>query len=434
MSLLLAALSLSTITGTSVAAPRLMQGTPALGEPYTAQLIVLGTTNYEMCSAAIWKPRVLLTAAHCLTDSGSGTPAANSRIFVMPPGVNSPLVYASGPVGAARVRVLNAYLGQNYVEASKLVVGNDIAAVVLDSDLATSPFTRLADRTEIEQWAKTQRETQIVGYGITSLTDTAPAIPRSGTFLLSEIQVERRATNGWVTWSNPVNGVDTCPGDSGSPQFVSTGTSTLLIGDIAGGNCNAQPRTAEGFVAITYLEVLNPALAAAGYPQIPSAPQSVFATSMNGKTTVWWSAPRLSPESAVNFEVRDASGQTLCTSAQPYCTFNDQRQLTVRSLNTQSEGDATVVPTAGVVRLSAPIVQVKNSAASFNITQLDYPVVTGYRIIDQNKKTICRVRRVEAPLICSAKLKPGSYRFTVSATTPQGRTPESTRTALHIIR
>ena len=430
MGLLLAVVGLLSLTGPSVAAPRLMQGTPVPGEPYTAQLIVLGTTNYEMCSAAIWKPRILLTAAHCLTDTGSGTPAASSRIFVMPPGVNSPLVYASGPVGAARVRVINAYLGQNYVEASKLVVGNDIAALVLDSDLAPSPFTRLADRTEIEQWAKTQRETQIVGYGITSLTDTAPAIPRTGTFLLSEIQVERRATNGWVTWSNPLNGVDTCPGDSGAPQFVSAGNATLLIGDIAGGNCNAQPRTAEGFVAITYLEVLNPALAAAGYPQIPSAPQNVSATSMNGSTTVWWSAPRLTPESAVNFEVRDSSGQALCTSVQPYCTFASQDQLTLRSMNSQGEGDAAVVPTANAIRPEFSRVVVKNSVASFRVAPLDYPVVTGYRIIDQNKKTLCRISQLTAPITCSAKLKPGSYRFTVSATTPQGRTPESKKSPL----
>jgi V8-like Glu-specific endopeptidase len=428
--LLLAVIGLLSITVTSVAAPRLMQGTPAPGEPYTAQLIVLGTTNYEMCSAAIWKPRILLTAAHCLTDTGSGTPAASSRIFVMPPGVNSPLVYASGPVGAARVRVINAYLGQNYVEASKLVVGNDIAAVVLDSDLAPSPFTRLADRTEIERWARAQRETQIVGYGITSLTDTAPAIPRSGTFLLSEIQIERRATNGWVTWSNPVNGVDTCPGDSGAPQFVSTGTATLLIGDIAGGNCNAQPRTAEGFAAITYLEVLNPALAAAGYPQIPSAPQNVFATSMNGNTTVWWSAPRLAPESAINFEVRDATGQALCTSMQPYCTFASQDQLTVRSMNGQGEGDAAIVPVAGVVKLSAPSVRVNKSVARFTFPVLDYPVVTGYRIIDQKQRVICRITLMTTTPTCAAKLKPGSFRFTVSATTPQGRTPESNKSRL----
>lgn len=425
-SLLIAALSLLSITGTAVAAPRLMQGTPAQGEPYTAQLIVLGTTNYEMCSAAIWKPRVLLTAAHCLTDSGSGTPAASSRIFVMPPGVNSPLVYASGPIGAARVRVLNAYLGQNYVEASKLVVGNDIAAVVLDTDLvSTSPFTRLADRTEIDQWAKTQHETQIVGYGITSLTDTAPAIPRSGTFLLSEIQVERRATNGWVTWSNPVNGVDTCPGDSGAPQFVSTGASTLLIGDIAGGNCNAQPRTAEGFAAITYLEVLNPALAAAGYPQIPSAPQNVTATSMNGKTTVWWAAARLAAESASNYEVRDAIGQTVCTSTQPYCTFESAEQLTVRSMNSQNEGDAVMVPAPIPVRPLPPQVVVRNHKATIRVLPLNYPVVSGYRVIDQNKKVICRISRTTAPLSCSANLPAGRYRFTVSATTPQGRTPES---------
>jgi hypothetical protein len=404
-----------------------MQGTPVLGEPYTAQIIVMGSTSYEMCSAAVWKPRVLLTAAHCLTDAGGSTAAAGSRIFVMPPGVNSPLVYATGPVGAARVRVIGTYLGQQYLEASKLVVGNDIAAVVLDSDLSASAFTRLADRTELHAWVKSSRETTIVGYGITSLSDTSPSIPRTGTFILTEIQVDRRNTSGWVTWSNPVNGVDTCPGDSGAPQFVSTGTSTLLIGDIAGGNCTGQQRTAEGFAAITYLDVLNPALIAAGYPAIPSAPQDVIATSMNGSTTVWWTSPRIAPESVVAFDVRDERGITACSTTQPYCTFPDVSNLTLRSSNSQGEGDAAFVPTAQLVRPLAPRIRQTATRLKFLVTPLNYPVISGYRIIDQTKKTVCRITDISAELTCSANLKKGRYRFTVSATTPQGRTPESTR-------
>ncbi len=410
-----------------------MQGTPALGEQYTAQIIVLGSTSYEMCSAAVWKPRVLLTAAHCLTDAGGSTAAAGSRIFVMPPGVNSPLVYASGPVGAARVRVIGTYLGQQYLESSKLVVGNDIAAIVLDSDLSPSVFTRLADRTELEAWVKSSRETTIVGYGITSLTDTTPSIPRTGTFILSEIQVDRRNTNGWVTWSSPVNGVDTCPGDSGAPQFVSTGSKTLLIGDIAGGNCTGQQRTAEGFAAITYLDVLNPALIAAGYPAIPSAPRDVIATSMNGNTTVWWTSPLISPETAVNFEVRDDGGLIACSSTQPYCTFPDASNLNLRSSNSQGEGDAVNVPTAQSVRPLAPRISQTKATVKFTVVPLKYPVVSGYRIIDQMQRTVCRITDISAPLTCNAKFKTGRYRFTVSATTPQGRTPESPKTKLVII-
>jgi len=432
--LLTLAVCAASMSGTAYAAPRLMQGTPAPGEQYTAQIIVLGTTSYEMCSAAVWKPRILLTAAHCLTDSGSSTPAAASRIFVMPPGTNSPLVYASGPVGAARVRVIGSYLGQQYLEASKLVVGNDIAAVVLDSDLSPTAFTRLADRTELEAWVKSSQQTSIVGYGITSLTDTNPSIPRTGTFILSELQVDRRNTNGWVTWSNPLNGVDTCPGDSGAPQFVTTGTSTLLIGDIAGGNCTGQQRTAEGFAAITYLEVLNPALLAAGYPAIPSAPQEVIATSMNGSTTVWWASPRLAPESAVNFEVRDERGTAACSSTQPYCTFPNASNLTLRSSNAQGEGDAVTVPIAIPVRPLPPRIRQTDSSLKFTLTPLKYPVISGYRIIDQKKQTVCRITNISTPLTCRANLENGRYQFTVSATTPQGRTPESPRSAVVIIR
>jgi len=423
--ILLVLVGLCAIAAPATAAPTLMRGTPVPGEAFATQLIVLGTSTYELCSAAVWKPRVLLTAAHCLTDTGSSVAATSNRIFVMPPGVGSVAVYASGPVGAAPVRVTGAYLGQQYAETSKVVVGNDIAAITLDADLAQSSFTRLADRTEIAAWARSQHETTIIGYGITSPSDTTPSLPRTAGFQLAEVQTDRRGTNGWTTWSNPINGVDTCPGDSGAPQFVSTPTSTLLLGDIAGGNCTGQPRTAEAFAAMTYLEVLNPALTAAGYPTIPSAPQEIIATRIGDTETVWWAMPRISPETVTSFEVRDASGTTLCTSTQPYCTFAAKSDLTIRSMNSQGEGDAETVPEASPVRPEPPSVQRVNGLVRFTISALRYPVVSGYRVIDQSGKVACRITKPAVSMNCAAKLKRGNYRFTVSASTPQGRTTES---------
>lgn len=419
---------------TAQAAPTLLRGTPALGEPYTVQLIVMGTSTYELCSAAVWKPRVLLTAAHCLTDTGASTAAASSRIFIMPPGVDAAVVYASGPIGAAPVHVTGAYLGQQYAETSKVVVGNDIAAVTLDADLAPTAFTRLADRTEITAWVRAQRETTITGYGITSPTDTAPSPPRSAQFQLVEAQTDRRGVNGWTLWSNPVNGVDTCPGDSGAPQYVTAPASTLLIGDIAGGNCNGQPRTAEAFAAISYLEVLNPALAAAGYPTIPSAPLDIHAALVAGNESIWWSAPQLSPDTAASFEVRDAAGIVLCTAQQRSCTISPTADATVRSVNAQGEGDAAPVPTPTPLQPAAPRVSARAGAVTFSLTAVEAPIVTAYRVVDQRGRVACRVVASASPLGCSARLPRGSYRFTVSSSTQAGRTLESSPSRVVIIR
>ncbi len=401
-----------------------------MGDGHTAQLIIMGTDNrsYDSCSAAVWKPRVLITAAHCVTDVGSNQAVALNRVFVLSPGAPGPAVSTNGPDGGSRVRVTSIAIGSGYAHTSQFVVGNDIAVLVLDSDIAPSNFTRLADRTEIQKLADAKTQTTIVGYGKTSSSDQARPLPHSGPFTLSEVELARRATDGLVLWSTPIDSSDTCPGDSGAPQFFSATDRTLLLGEIAGGNCSGQTRTAQGFAAITYLGLLNPALAAAGYPAIPSAPTSVLATTMNGVDTIWWAAPTTAPEAVSGYEVRDPNNVTLCSSAQPDCSFPHTENTTLRSLNAQGEGDAIAVPAAVDIRPAAPSMVKNGSRVRFTIQPLNYPVVTGYRVIDQRGNVACRIVDPSVSMSCSATGPKGRYQFTVSATTPQGRTPESVPT------
>ncbi|MDO8732438.1 MAG: trypsin-like serine protease [Actinomycetota bacterium] len=423
-------LGLALISSSAQALPTIMQGTTVVGDGHTAQLIIMGTDSrsYDSCSAAVWKPRVLITAAHCVTDSGSSQTVALNRVFALPPGSPGPLVSTNGPEGGSRIHVTSIAIGQAFAHTSSFVVGNDIAVLVLDSDLAPSAFTRLADRTEIQKLADAKTQTTIVGYGRTSSTDQARPLPRSGAFTLSETEAGRRATDGLVIWSLPVDSSDTCPGDSGAPQFFTASDRVLLLGEVAGGNCSGQARTAQGFAAITYLGLLNPALAAAGYPAIPSAPTSVLATTMNGRDTIWWSAPATAPEAVTGYEVRDPAGAILCNSTQPYCSFPHTENTTLRSINAQGEGDAVVVPAAADIRPATPSMVRTSSRIRFTVQPLSYPVVTGYRIIDQRGKVACRIVDPVVSLSCSASGPSGKYQFTVSATTPQGRTPESAPT------
>ncbi len=415
------------LSSTAQAVPSIMRGTPALGDGHSLQLVVMGADgrSYDSCSAAVWKPKVLITAAHCVTDQGASQAVALNRVFVLNPGAAGPAVSLSGPDGGSRVRVSSIAIGSGYAHSSQFVAGNDIAVLVLDSEIAATPFTRLADRTEVQRLADAKTQTTIVGYGKTSFSDQGRPSPRSGLFTLSEVEANRRSTDGLVIWSTPVDSSDTCPGDSGAPQFITTPTSTLLLGEIAGGNCSGTSRTAQGFVAMSYLGLLNPALAAAGYPTIPSAPASVTATSMNGVDTAWWTAPSTSPESAVGYEVRDAAGTIVCASVQLYCSYPHTDAATLRSVNAQGEGDAIAVPAPTPVELAPPKAVQKGSSVRFTVQPLVYPVVTGYRIIDQHGRVACRIADSTVTLTCNAKGLKGKYRFTVSATTPAGRTPES---------
>lgn len=425
-------LGFALISTSAQALPSIMRGTAALGDGHTAQIIVMGTDSrtYDSCSAAVWKPRVLITAAHCVTDQGSNQAVAANRIFVLNPGAAGPAVSVNGPDGGSRVHVTSIAIGAAFAHTSQFVVGNDIAVLVLDADIAPTPFTRLADRTEIQRLADAKTQTSIVGYGKTSFSDAARPFPRSGLFTLSEVDASRRATDGLVIWSTPVDASDTCPGDSGAPQFLTSAERTLLIGEVAGGNCTGQSRTAQGFAAISYLGLLNPALAAAGYPMIPSAPISVTTTSLKDVDTLWWSPPVTAPEAVSGYEVRDAAGTIICTSTQPYCSFPHTESPTLRSVNSQGEGDATAVPAAVAAVPATPRMVQSGSRIRFTVQPLNYPVVTGYRIIDQRGQVACRIVDPTITLSCSTKALKGKYRFTVSATTPQGRSPESAPTRL----
>ena len=434
--LLALTLGFALISSSAQALPSIMRGTPALGDGHTLQLIIMGTDqrSYDSCSAAVWKPRVLITAAHCVTDQGASQAVALNRVFVLNPGSAGPPVTVNGPAGGSRVHVTSIAIGSGYAHSSQFVVGNDIAVLTLDTDIAASPFTRLADRTEIQKLADAKTQTSIVGYGKTSVSDQASPLPHSGLFTLSEVEQNRRATDGLVVWSTPIDSSDTCPGDSGAPQFMATTDRTLLIGEIAGGNCTGQSRTAQGFAAITYLTLLNPALAAAGYPTIPSAPTDVTTTSINGVDTVWWAAPTIAPESVTGYEVRDATGAVVCTSTQPYCSFPHTESPTLRSINAQGEGDAVAVPAPTVVVPAPPKVVQTGSRVRFTVQALNYPVVTGYRIIDQLGRVACRIADPTVSLSCTANGPKGKYRFTASATTPHGRTPESRPTRLVVVK
>ncbi|MFM7145960.1 MAG: hypothetical protein ACKOW5_06455, partial [Actinomycetales bacterium] len=80
---------------------RIMGGSGAGGSSNVVAISTRDERGWWLCSAAMWKPRVLVTAAHCVTKEGSADPALEVRVF--PPGAEA-LVYSNiGPQGASSV-------------------------------------------------------------------------------------------------------------------------------------------------------------------------------------------------------------------------------------------------------------------------------------------------------------------------------------------
>ncbi|MGB4690578.1 MAG: hypothetical protein WBH16_10245, partial [Candidatus Nanopelagicales bacterium] len=80
--------------------PRIYGGTPATGNPGVAALAIFDGTSWgKSCSAVVWKPRVLLTSGHCVTQEGSATVVP--RLAVFPPGAAAVQYTNTGPQGAS---------------------------------------------------------------------------------------------------------------------------------------------------------------------------------------------------------------------------------------------------------------------------------------------------------------------------------------------
>lgn len=440
--------------GTLVAAPsaargldpgdlRVYGGSPADGNPGVVAIAVNeGGQWVGLCSAAMWRPRLLITAAHCLT--AAGTDGRVDAVAVFPPGAEVRVYSDTGPQGAATVAVRQWWKADGYVNTSRLVQPNDFAVIEPDADLAPSGFTRLATQFDLARWAKAGSQVEHVGYGLVA-AKTPTRGPHSISLPLSGYRPGSLLGQIFSTDQTEAKGL--CPGDSGSPVFRMEGTSAFLLGVEVGSNSACQEPPSSDLLSISaaavgYLPVLNSALASAGYPTIPGAPQSILAVARNRTATVSWLPPVVSAEAIVGYDVLDARGVLACQATATTCTVADLRDgthgFTVRSRNSENEGDALPVGASGRVviapppRLPAP--RIEESARGMpqivfdSLVGRSSAVVIRYVVKDDKGRIVCTGLPAEpdaATLSCRLPTRPGMYRFRVTARTEMGNSRPS---------
>ncbi len=417
--------------------PRIAGGTGAAGNPAAVMIVLYDGTDAYVCSAAMWRPRLLLTAAHCTIDPRTG--GAFAETFVFPPG--------SGLSRPTDVRVVQAWRVPGYAWDPVNIAPDDLAVLQLDRDLAPAAFARLATSEEMSRWADEDALVEHVGYGMTSPTEWNGQ-PMTITLPLVAFTPTTRYGMTFVTAGTTDRGL--CPGDSGSPVFRhDTDGSYKLLGIISGGEgpCSEDaPSTsvALGFFALGYASLLNPALVAAGYAPIPGAPADVTFVGRNRVVTVAWQPPATAPETITGYEVIDAQGTVVCSTTATTCAIADladgQYAYAVRSRNADAEGDAsppTALPVAiaGPTQLAPPTVTLTHrTRATFSISSLaltSSAVVTQYVVRGTDGRTACTLSAPDfdpaAPTVrCRATLKgSGAKRFTVQANTEMGPSPVS---------
>lgn len=145
--------------------PRILGGTPAAGNPAVVAVASRTGDTWHSCSAALWRPRLLITAGHCVKQPHSSAPV--DEVVVFPPGAPK-LVYSNtGPQGASPVAVEAWWTQQGFISSDDEVPPNDFAIIQLAGDLAPAAFTRLATQAEIATWVAQQAPIDKLGYGLT---------------------------------------------------------------------------------------------------------------------------------------------------------------------------------------------------------------------------------------------------------------------------
>lgn len=429
--------------------PRVIGGQSALGFPGVVAMAVFDGRKWNVCTAALIRPRVLMTAAHCLTKEGSSDSVERVRVFQ--PGAKAVIYSNTGPRRPARIRVLKWWLGASEGPRTSVVQRNDIATVLLGGDLGPTPYTRFATQLELTAWRAQKLPLTHVGYGSAGSARYS-RIPRTVDLPFKSLSLRSSFGTTFSTATTATQSV--CPGDSGSPAYRADPAGAVLVGTVAGsnGSCAADATAVPddiGFVGVGYLDLVNAAFAEAGYLTIPSAPDVSGLAARNRDVTVTWKAPVQSPATVVGYDVLSPDGTLVCQTDQLSCTVSGLPDGTyayaVRSRNAEGHGD--VLPAVGGARVAsppappAPAVR-ESSRRRFTITVTTIAgrtsaVVTSYVVRDQAGTVVCTLvppSPSTATLSCPAPTRRGTYTVSVHAETQMGPSPESPPSARFTVR
>ncbi|HEX5059394.1 MAG TPA: trypsin-like serine protease [Kofleriaceae bacterium] len=193
-------------TDTSEVQQRIVGGTPTTGDPAVVAVarrrIGCGDMSVVTCSGVLVAPRVVLTAAHCVTGSTRG---ALEVIF--------------GNDAAAPSTMIVVASAQAYAGYDPSTGDGDIAALLLADD---APVAAIARPTGTIMDVTAGATLRAVGFGVTAWTATDPGVKREGSLALGEV----RAGSFDATPSPAM----TCTADSGGPVFATINANEELVG------------------------------------------------------------------------------------------------------------------------------------------------------------------------------------------------------------
>ena len=224
----------------------IINATPAVGSDYVVTMLFGDEKPSSHCTGAYFRPRIVVTAAHCVIAQGARAPQLTRPIedwYVSQPGID----WQSSGTKSSRVKVLKIWTDPDYFNRWEPDKGlretqvNDVAFLFLERELSGPTVSRAANREEIESFRDGQGRAFHLGYGCIGTSYEQRKGNDGKPYLAEEIIGTKERSSSTPIWDRflfaqyPVGKGEVCSGDSGSPLLMKKGSEVLYIGTIFAG-------------------------------------------------------------------------------------------------------------------------------------------------------------------------------------------------------
>ena len=222
------------------------------GEDATGNRFAVAIYNEDLksgCSGVPILPNIVATVAHCVFGS-DGRIAKN--IWIGDPGQSAETAYTK------RNKVSSVSVTDDYSAGSTSgnVADNDLAFLILETQLTGVQKINLASVAEVEKLKARSAPLRIIGYGRTSQAENSGfKLPNFFQGAYSQVINSNYPNSAFM---KSIKG-RTCKGDSGSPVLHITASSVTLVGVVTGGalDGNCAKLQSDGSYMTLFTEISN---------------------------------------------------------------------------------------------------------------------------------------------------------------------------------